>query len=160
MMAAAAAVGGSAAAAAGTVGGAAAGSDAAAAATVLPFGREALYSLRYHGDLVLGGTVCPTELDEMRYFLLESLAAVTGVSNGWKLQIVGGGRRSSAVHDVDYLVGHETDDSLVVGIVGKLYNRMVAAGRVVSEEEGFCRVQRDRMAVYKVKARNDVLLGR
>jgi hypothetical protein len=96
----------------------------------------------------------------MRCFLLESLAAVTGVSNGWKLQIVGGGRRSSAVHDVDYLVGHETDDSLLVGLVGKLYCSMVAAGRVVSEEEGFCRVQRDRMATYKEKARNDVLLGR
>jgi hypothetical protein len=131
-----------------------------AAASVLPFGREALYSLRYHGDLVLSGTVSPEELDEMRQFLLSSLAEVTGVSDGWKLQIVGGGRRSSAVHDVDYLVGHETDDSLLVGLVGKLYNRMVAVGRVVSEEEGFCRVQRDRMTAYKEKACNDVLLGR
>jgi hypothetical protein len=135
----------------------AAGSTAAAA--VLPFGREALYSLRYNGDL-LSSTVSAEELEEMRQFLLESLANVTGVSNGWRLQIVGGGRRSSAVHDVDYLVGHESDDLLLVGLVGKLYARMVAAGRVVPEEEGFCRVQRDRMPGYKEKARMDVLLGR
>jgi hypothetical protein len=57
MTAAAAAVGGSAAAAAGAVGSTAA--YPAAAAAVLPFCREALYSLRYHGDLVLNGTVSP-----------------------------------------------------------------------------------------------------
>ncbi|KAF6250979.1 hypothetical protein COO60DRAFT_1705216 [Scenedesmus sp. NREL 46B-D3] len=153
-----------AAAAASTTGGGAAGSvaDASAAgsaAAVLPFGREALYSLRYNGDL-LSGTVSAGELEEMRQFLLESLAAVTGVSVGWKLQLVGGGRRSSAVHDVDYLVGRETNDSLLVGLVGRLYSRMVAAGRVVAEDEGFCRVQHDRMPAYKEKARMDVLLGR
>jgi hypothetical protein len=115
--------------------------------------------LRYNGDL-LSGTVSAEELEEMKQFLLLSLAEVTGVSNGWRLQIVGGGRRSSAVHDVDYLVGHEDDDSLLTGLVGKLYNRMVAAGRVVPEDEGFCRFQRDRMPGYKEKARMDVLLGR
>lgn len=146
-----------AAAAAGVPSNAAAGFTASAA--VLPFGREALYSLRYSGDL-LSGTVSAEELEEMQAFLLESLAKVTGVSNGWRLQIVGGGRRSSAVHDVDYLVGHEVDDSLLAGLVGKLYAHMVAAGRVVPEEEGFCRVQRDRMPGYKEKARMDVLLGR
>lgn len=146
-----------AAAAAGVLTNVAAGGTASAA--VLPFGREALYSLQYSGDL-LSGTVSAEELEEMRAFLLASLAKVTGVSNGWRLQIVGGGRRSSAVHDVDYLVGHEADDSLLAGLVGKLYAHMVAAGRVVPEEEGFCRVQRGRMPGYKEKARMDVLLGR
>lgn len=132
--------------------------DASIAGTsAVPFGRPALYSLQYSSDLL--AAVVHDELQEMQQYILAALASMTGVGSGWQMQIVGGGRRDGAVHDADFLISHP-DGSLIDGLVEKVYSHLVAAGRLVPDSQGFCRLQKGRMPGYKSKARSDVLLGR
>mgnify|MGYP001811123761 CR=1 FL=1 len=68
---------------------------------------EAVYSLQYSSDLL--EAVPEDDVREMRNVVLEALAAVSGrPEQEWRMQLVGGGRRSKSVHDADFLVSHPT----------------------------------------------------
>lgn len=73
---------------------------------------EALYSLRYSADLL--EEVSEGDVQEMRGVVLQGVREVTGgtaataAAGGWRVELVGGGRRRKSVHDADFLVSHPT----------------------------------------------------
>eukprot|EP00879_Flechtneria_rotunda_P004475 GHRR01004729.1.p1 GENE.GHRR01004729.1~~GHRR01004729.1.p1 ORF type:complete len:577 (+),score=218.14 GHRR01004729.1:1794-3524(+) len=125
--------------------------------TAVPMSREAAYSLRYRQDLL--EAVAPEDVQEMKQEVLAALRVVTGVQDGWQILLVGGGRRSQTVHDADWLITHP-DGRLICGLWEKVYRHLVLAGKLVPQEEGFCRIQADNLAGYKAKARRDILSNR
>lgn len=125
--------------------------------SIFPLGRAAMYSLQYSTDLL--ETMDPNDVTEMQQEVLQTLIAVTpGVTDGWVMQQVGGAIRGGAVHDADWLItNNKCDPQLLDGLVTRVYNHMVGCGRLVPQEEGFCRIQVGKLEGYKEKARKDLL---
>lgn len=122
----------------------------------LPISREALYCLKYRSDLL--EKVTADDVAEMRHEVDSVLTKVTG-ADGWNITLVGGGRRSHTSHDADFLVTHFGGHSME-GVVWQVYEELVKRGKLVSQDEGFCRIQSGRMEGYLATARGDVLAGR
>eukprot|EP00878_Enallax_costatus_P043071 GHUV01050722.1.p1 GENE.GHUV01050722.1~~GHUV01050722.1.p1 ORF type:complete len:109 (-),score=0.99 GHUV01050722.1:179-505(-) len=99
------------------------------------------------------------DVTEMRTEVLQTLTAVTpGVTDGWIMQTVGGAARGGAVHDADWVItNNKCDTKLLDGLVTRVYDNMTRSGRLVSQDEGFCRVQVGKLVGYKEKARKDLL---
>jgi hypothetical protein len=123
-------------------------------ATILGISTPVLYSLQYHQDLL--EPITPQDAQEMQQQVLEALVKVTGVADGWRMQVVGGGRRSQARHDADYLISHPSVS--MEGLVTQVYDHLVWARRLVPQHQGFCRMQQGRMPGYKEKLRKDLTL--
>ncbi len=62
---------------------------------------------------------------------------------------------SPQVHDADFLATHWSRD--VGGLVARLAAGLQARGRLVPPNEGFCRLQSERMAGYEERAKADIL---
>ncbi len=99
--------------------------------------RQIRYCLKHRSDLL--EDVASSELAEMRSVVLEGLEAVSGAPGPWRIEQVGGGRRTQQAHDADWLVTHPVAG--VEGVALRLYEWLVAKGRVVSQKDGFCVMQ-------------------
>lgn len=67
-------------------------------------------------------------------------AALTHVSYpGWRIELVGGGRRSNAAHDADLLVTHPTQP--IDGVVVPLRDHLISIGKLFPPDVAMCRVQ-------------------
>ena len=80
--------------------------------------------------------------------------ALTHVSYpGWRVEIVGGGRRSNAAHDADILVTHY--DKPIDGVVLLLRDHLIAIGKLFPPDVAMCRVQSglltNRQHIQKIK---------
>ncbi|KAI3428493.1 hypothetical protein D9Q98_007318 [Chlorella vulgaris] len=93
------------------------------------------FSLQHRRDLLAGATA--GEVEEMREAVQRGLQAVS--CPGWRIELAGGGRRSSAVHDADFLITHTSRD--MSGVVPLLRDHLVSAGRLVEPEEGLSLLQ-------------------
>ncbi|KAJ9517900.1 hypothetical protein QJQ45_004185 [Haematococcus lacustris] len=113
--------------------------------------QEALFSVQVRDDLL--APVSELDVQQMREMLGKAIEDVTG-QPGWRLEVVGGGRRQVLSHlpainpfiratpevAVHYwLVTHHTTST--EGVVLPLYRHLVARGLLVPREQGFCRIQ-------------------
>ncbi len=69
-----------------------------------PHSNAVAWALKHHKDLTTD--VEPGEVAEMVAAVEAALAAATPHPRGWVVQVVGGGRRGRASHDVDLMLSH------------------------------------------------------
>ncbi|GLC44334.1 hypothetical protein PLESTB_000481100 [Pleodorina starrii] len=75
------------------------------AGTLQPLSRDVAWALDHHEELT--SDVTAAEVAEMEAATAAALAAATPLpAGGWVVQLVGGGRRGRASHDVDLMVSH------------------------------------------------------
>ena len=119
-------------------------------------GRSSMMEGGVVGSGSASGETAATPSSSGRY--VSAAAAPVFSRSGWQIQLVGGGRRSRTSHDADFLITHPSYK--LDGVVWELYNRLVAQGKLISQEEGFCRIQSGKMDGYLQTAKGDILNGR
>ncbi|KAG7674938.1 hypothetical protein Ndes2437B_g00115 [Nannochloris sp. 'desiccata'] len=94
------------------------------------------FSLEHRDDLL--EDTSEEEVQSMLSMVKDALKKVSHPA-GWRVELVGGGRRASASHDADFLVTHPTlpiEDAVLA-----LKDYLIDHGQLFSSEEGMCRVQ-------------------
>ncbi|KAL3160377.1 hypothetical protein ABBQ32_010704 [Trebouxia sp. C0010 RCD-2024] len=120
----------------------------------LPIGFEQAFSLQHRQDLL---EALPTsDLQDMQTAVMEALTHATGVE-GWKMIVVGGGRRSLPSHDGDFVITHPTRST--EGVVRMLVDRLVEKKKLVSSRQAMCRISEGRMGAHLDHMRQHVLHG-
>ncbi|KAL4439228.1 hypothetical protein ABPG77_004130 [Micractinium sp. CCAP 211/92] len=124
-----------------------------------PLPPEQRFSLSHRADLL--ESTCKracwglsAEVHEMLGAVRTGLETVSG-HGGWRCALVGGGRRSSAVHDADVLVTHPEQPT--EGVILLLRDHFVAEGRLIPPEEGMCRVQEGLLPTHLDRLREEHL---
>ncbi|KAL4428436.1 hypothetical protein ABPG75_002525 [Micractinium tetrahymenae] len=117
---------------------------------LFPLSPEQRFSLRHRADLLEGTT--EEEVREMLETVSSGLEAASG-RGGWRCELVGGGRRSSAVHDADFLITHL--EHPVAGAILQLRDHLVAQGRLVPPGEAM--VQEGQLPTHLEKLRTEHL---
>lgn len=119
---------------------------------VAPLSPEQRFSLQHRTDLLEGTT--EEEVQEMLGAVRSGLEAASG-HGGWRCELVGGGRRSSAVHDADFLVTHPEQNT--AGVILQLRDHLVAQGQLVPPAEAMCRVQEGLLPSHLERLREEHL---
>ncbi|PRW44242.1 DNA polymerase lambda [Chlorella sorokiniana] len=101
-----------------------------------PISPEQRFSLGHRGDLLEPASAA--DIDEMLGWVQRGLEAVSG-TDGWLVEVVGGGARSSARHDADFLVTHPS--APIEGVVLRLRDWLVESEHLFPPGQAMCRVQ-------------------
>lgn len=135
------------------------GSTARTGGAPLQLSVDQRFSLLHRAELLEGAT--PAEMAEMQQVLASALASVSGVREGWRIEVVGGTARQRRPpgeapqlaapaaaaaeqvvhHDCDFLCWHPT--APLEGLVQRLHAHLIAQGRVVQPAEAMSQVQVD-----------------
>ena len=100
--------------------------------------KEQAFSLLHRDDLLEDAS--GEEINEMHSLVQRTLESVS--RPGWRVELVGGGRRrSTAGHDLDFLCTFPSNPSVLEGVVVEFVDALVKQGRLVPPTEGMCRVQ-------------------
>jgi len=94
------------------------------------------FSLEHRNDLL--ENTSEEEVESMLSMVKDGLKKVSHPA-GWRVELVGGGRRASASHDADLLVTHPTLP--IENVVLSLKDFLIDCGHLFPPEEGMCKVQ-------------------
>jgi DNA polymerase/3'-5' exonuclease PolX len=108
------------------------------------------FSLEHRHDLLADTT--EEEVESMLNMVKDALKKVSHPS-GWRVELVGGGRRGSASHDADYLVTHPTLP--IENVVLALKDHLIANKQLFPPSEAMCKVQNGLLPTHIEKLKEE-----
>ncbi|KAK9805653.1 hypothetical protein WJX72_010236 [[Myrmecia] bisecta] len=110
------------------------------------------FSLQHRANLL--EDLPQDELEQMRSVVLDAIAKVRGSREGWRMTVVGGGRRGLPSHDGDFVISHPTEST--AGLVRPLCEQLIKDRRMYGAASGMCKIQDTRMATHLDSIREHV----